>query len=393
MTTYLQKQAENKSRTLSKIFKITSPEELNNSSSSPSSPDIELIRKLKEKVQTDDPMLRLSIDDYELMCKNKMVFNMMVRVFKTDAKKLRKICKHLGTFKEYINSSPETIKNKMKAAKALKALKAPIFKLPYDMRKKIAGIFISLLPKKYILRKGIPFDKLEKDTLSSNPNAIDFLIENPHLINWSNLSGNPKAIQLLEAKYKEEAMLSKEELASVPRDNKIDWRALSGNPEAAEIIKAQFKKEQLSVEDPTVLTTFTHLDWRVLSSNPCAMDILSMYENRYKIDWVQLSRNPNPEAEVLLRAPENIQSVVWNPISLTRDAVDLQGKTAEQDDIGYVNSKIRGWSNLSLDPSAIKLLIKRIAYEETLSKDELKKIIRINKINWNFITQNPAIFI
>lgn len=386
MTTYLQKQAENKSKTLSKIFRITSPEELNNSSSS-SSPDLELIRKLKEKVHTYDPMLRLSIDDYDLMCKNKMVFNMMARVLKTDAKKLRKICKHLGTFKENINSSPETIKNKMKA------LKAPIFKLPYDMRKKIAGIFISLLPKKYILRKGIPFDKLEKDTLSSNPNAIDFLLENPHLINWSNLSGNPKAIQLLEAKYKEEAILSKEELASVPRDNKIDWRALSGNPEAAEIIKAQFKKEQLLVEDPTVLTTFTHLDWRVLSSNPCAMDILSMYENRYKIDWVQLSRNPNPEAEVLLRAPENIQSVLWNPISLTRDAVDLQGKTAEQDDIGYVNSKIRGWSNLSLDPTAIKLLIKRIAHEETLSKDELKKITRINKINWNFITQNPAIFI
>jgi hypothetical protein len=256
-----------------------------------------------------------------------------------------------------------------------------------------------MLEKKYILRRGIPFDKLEKDTLSSNINAIDFLIESPHLISWSNLSGNPKAIQLLEEKYKEENKLSKEELASMPRDNKIDWRTLSGNPEATELIKAKYSKEMLSPEETAALPLFDKLDWRVLSSNPCAMDILKLPENRFKIDWVQLSNNYNPEAEVLLRAPENIQGTTWNPkpvwnaVKLNHDPIDLQGKTAEQDDIGYVNSKIRGWSNLSLDPAAIKLLIKRIAHEEALPADELKKITRINKINWSFITKNPAIFI
>lgn len=381
---YFQQQAQNKNKTVSKIFGINLSDELNKSSSSP---NIEIIRKLKDRALTDDPMLRLSITDYELMCKDDKALNIMSTLLDVDKNKLKKICKHLDIFKKYINSSPETIKNK------IKELKAPILKLPSELRKEIVRVFVSILKTKFILRKGIPFDKLEKDTLSSNINAIDFLIENPHLINWRYLSENPKAIQLLEVKFKEEGKLSKEELAMVPDNEKIDWRNLSGNPEATELIKAKYMKEQLSPEETTALKIFERLDWRNLSANPCALEILSLPENRYRIDWVQLSRNPNPDAEVLLGARENIQGKVWNPIQLTRDAVDLQGKTAEQDDIGYVNSKIRGWSNLSLDPTAIKLLIKRIAHEEALPKDELKKIIRINKINWNFITQNPAIFI
>ena len=245
----------------------------------------------------------------------------------------------------------------------------------------------------------IPLEKLDWAALCGNPNGLHLLQYYPHKINWKYLSANPKAIQLLEEKFKEEKKLSKEELASVPNNEKIDWRNISGNPDATELIKAKYRIEQISPEDTAKLSIFERLDWRLLSSNPCALEILSLSENRYKIDWVQLSHNFNPETEVLLRAPENIQNIawdpkpVWNSVPLTHDAINLQGKTAEQDDIGYVNSKIRGWSNLSLDPSAIKLLVKRIAHEEALSKDELKKIPRINKINWNFITINPAIFV
>lgn len=388
---YLQKQAQNKKKTVSKIFGINLSDGMNKSSSS--SPNIDIIKKLKERVLTDDPMLRLSITDYELMCKDDKTLDIMSTILEVDKKKLKKICKYLDIFKTHINSSPETIKNK------IKALKAPILKLPSDLRKEIVRVFDSMLKTNLILRRGIPFDKLEKDTLSSNLNAIDFLIENPHLINWRNLSANPKAIELLEEKFKEEEKLSKEELGSIPNNKKIDWRNISGNPEATELIKAKYRKEQISPEDTAKLSIFERLDWRLLSGNPCAFEILSFPENRYKIDWVQLSHNFNPGAEVLLRAPENIQNTVWDPtpvwnaVPLTHDPIDLHGKTAAQDDIGYVNSKIRGWSNLSLNPAAIKLLIKRIAHEEALPNDELKKIIRINKINWNFMTQNPAIFI
>lgn len=52
-----------------------------------------MIRNLNERMHTDDPLMRLCIDDYELMCRNKMVFNMMIKVLDTDKKKLTKICK------------------------------------------------------------------------------------------------------------------------------------------------------------------------------------------------------------------------------------------------------------------------------------------------------------
>ena len=366
-----------RSNILGKILRI-------NSNRSSSSPDLELIRKMRDRAQTDNPMFRLSIADYEFMCKDEMTLGIMSKLLDTDKKKLRKICKKIHIFLENINSSPETIKNKMKATQV------PILKLPEDLRGKIAGIFNSLLSTKHILRKGIPIDKLEKESLSSNPNAIEYLLAHPQEINWANLSGNPKAIHLLENKYKEESMLSKEELANIPNDKKIDWRAISGNPEADELIIKKYKKEQLSPENTNALSIIERLNWRNLSGNPCALEILKVPENRHKIDWRALSGNPNPEAEVLLKAPENTQGIVWNPPSPTgaaaaAAAINLQDISAEQND--------KPWANLSINPNAIDLLVKRVAYEEALPKDEFAKLKRINKINWYYLTINPAIFI
>jgi len=47
------------------------------------------------------------------------------------------------------------------------------------------------------LRNWININKLDKDLLSENINAIDFLKENPDNINWENLSGNTNASELL----------------------------------------------------------------------------------------------------------------------------------------------------------------------------------------------------
>ena len=71
-----------KAKTLSKIFKIDQPVKTNKSSS----PDIDLIKRLKEKIIIDNPLLRLSIENYTQMCKNKMLFNMMVKVLETNKK-------------------------------------------------------------------------------------------------------------------------------------------------------------------------------------------------------------------------------------------------------------------------------------------------------------------
>ena len=65
------------------------------------------------------------------------------------------------------------------------------------------------------LRDWIDSSKLNYKILSSNPNAIELLKENPDKINWSFLSENPNAIELLR---KNKA--------------KIDWYQLSFNLEA-----------------------------------------------------------------------------------------------------------------------------------------------------------------
>ena len=100
-------------KTLSRILGIDMDVKTNKSSS----PDIELISKLKEKINTDNPLLRLSIENYKQMCKNKMLFNMMVKVLETNEKKLTKICKNIDIVIQNINSSPESIKNKIKMQK------------------------------------------------------------------------------------------------------------------------------------------------------------------------------------------------------------------------------------------------------------------------------------
>jgi len=65
----LHQQKIDRTNTLSRILGIRQSTQLNKSSS----PDIDLIRKLNERVHTDNPLMRLCIDDYELMCRNKIV--------------------------------------------------------------------------------------------------------------------------------------------------------------------------------------------------------------------------------------------------------------------------------------------------------------------------------
>jgi hypothetical protein len=47
------------------------------------------------------------------------------------------------------------------------------------------------------LREFVSSDEIYRD-LSSNPNAIQYLEQNPEKINWFKLSSNPNAIHILE---------------------------------------------------------------------------------------------------------------------------------------------------------------------------------------------------
>jgi hypothetical protein len=70
------------------------------------------------------------------------------------------------------------------------------------------------------LRKLIPLSKLNWSQLSANKNAIELLKANPKKIDWENLSNNPNAIELLKTNLK-----------------KVDWSYLSDNPNAMEILE------------------------------------------------------------------------------------------------------------------------------------------------------------
>ena len=373
--------AQNKTKTVERMLRI-------NQSKSSSSPDIELIRKLQQRtLATNHPMFRLSIEDYENMCKDEKTLRIMAMVFNTTIEKLKKICKKIHILKENINSSPESIKNKMKA------YKMSILDLPKDSRSQILMVFSSLFPK---IRDWVLTNKrfhINALSESNNQIAIDYLTDNPDQIHWTFLSKNPKAIKLLEKKIKDENKLTERELIDLPAKNKISWQNLSENPKAKKLLEAKFEKEKLLDNNDLAqgirTNRFLYLNWGGLSANPCAFDLLK--RNIGKIDWRQLSINPNPEAVELLSLPENRNGVAWRAPraeSVNNSPVNLLDLPEDQNDIEW-----RKLSRFANNEQHMELLRKRAEYEDTLTDAEYMSLGYTQKISWDYLTVNPSIFV
>ena len=443
----LYQQKIDRTNTLSRILGIRRSSQLNKSSS----PDIELIRNLKGRVHTDDPLMRLCIEDYELMCSNKMVFNMMIKVLDTDKKKLRKICKKINILKEYINSSPETIKNKMKE------YKTPILKLPEELRVIVFEQYEKIL--NLVLRDWIPIDKLSWKNLSGNPNAIKLLDANPDKIDWHYLSGNPNgfdlikkyvigdkeqedkiswhilalnskaAIKLLETKILEDdsstswyLLAQNPDAISIIRKypNKIDWNAISKNSNAIDIIQKKWEEEKILIKTKHPIYTYLKLhhivSWDLLSGNTGAFDLLrekiqmekDMPPDEYKllsykerIDWESLSGNP----ETVELLEENRDKIVWqnlsnnsNPkaIQLLKERIEYEKRLKRRYRLKLSN-KI-DWASLSSNPNAIEILAankKKINWSSLSNNPNAIDILEANqnKINWEILSANPSIFV
>ena len=377
----LYQQKIDRTNTLSRILGIRQSSQLNKSSSQlnksssqlnksssqlnkSSSPDIDLISNLKERVHTDNPLMRLCIEDYELMCRNNMVFNMMIKVLDTDKKRLTKICKKIHILKEYINSSPESIKNKMKE------YKTPILNLPEELRVIVFEQYEKIL--NLVLRDWIPIDKLSWKNLSGNPNAIKLLDANPEKINWEKLSGNPNAIKLLDA-----------------NPDKIDWHYLSGNPNGFDLIKKYVigNKEQ---EDK--------ISWHILSLNSkAAIKLLEtkILEDDSSTSWYLLARNPDA-ISIIRKYPNKID---WNAISKNSNAIDILRKKWEEEKI-LIKTKhpiytylklhhIVSWDLLSGNTGALDLLREKIQMEKDMQPDEYKLLSYKERIDWESLSGNP----
>ena len=358
----LHRLTEEKSKQLSKFLGIDSV------------PSTQLIANMQSKI--NNPIFKLSMTDYEDMCSNKMMTKMMSKVIGCKEKQLKKFCKYINVFAENIKSSPKSIKNKMKVTNSINASmrRGSLNVLPDDILEKIVKKYKTIFKIKYKLKDWIPKKKLNWNWLSSNPNAIELLKNNPKKIGWGGLSENPnpEAIELLKEKINEENEIDKEYLKKLPSNKKINWNALSANPNAIELLKAN---------------NYEEIDWYLLSKNPSPAAIELLKKNRDNIHWGYLSQNTNSEAIELLRA--NPTKIYWPSLSKNPEAIELLKENQDKID----------WNYLSINPhpTAIELLKKnpkKIDWDK-LSENPNPEAIELlkkypKKINWSFLSENPS---
>jgi len=229
----------------------------------------EFIKDLRDKTLLENSALKLSISDYQLMCNNKTILNMMSIALNKPKAKLKKFCKYISVFEENISESSKSIANK------INGINRPITNLPKEIRSTILEKFAEILPTKYVLLDWIDKDKLDWDSLCLNLNAIDLLENNQDKVNWSKLSSNHNAIDLLEN-----------------NQDKVNWSKLSSNHNAIDLIKKQIEYENsLTTEKYNDLYFEDKINWYNLSKNPNAIELLT--NNQDKIYWKYLSENPN----------------------------------------------------------------------------------------------------
>jgi len=107
---------------------------------SPISP--ELIKDLRDRTLFATPSMRLSFAQYDTMCKDEKVLDMMSIALNKPKAKLKKFCKYISVFKENIAKSPKSIAYK---------INGPICNLPENIRSTILDKFAEILPTKYVL--------------------------------------------------------------------------------------------------------------------------------------------------------------------------------------------------------------------------------------------------
>ena len=111
-------------------------------------------------------------------------------------------------------------------------------------------------------------------------------------------------------------------------ESKLDWNQLSKNPNAIDLLTKNLDK----------------IDWNQLSKNPSAIELLT--KNQDKIDWKKLSRNPNA-IDLLTK---NLDKIDWSKLSANPSAIDLLTKNLDKID----------WEQLSRNPNAIELLTENL---------------------------------
>jgi hypothetical protein len=400
------------------------------------SPDIDLIKELKARYDSklnkedkdiplkerieNNPLFRLSINDFENICKDASIKVIIARALNINIRSLTAFCKYVKIFKDNIDSSPNTIKEKMKIKKiAIQDLspelvdgkKAEPLRLNFlheDILKHITQKSLKALYE-YKLEDGIPEDKLDVSALCENPNALYYLITKGKHIDYFRLSSNPNPIAI---------EMLKEELKVNPKVD-INWDILSTNktPEAIELLKANRDKInwdllsgntnpkaiKLLVEEYEKYPNSTKFSWSALCKNPGAIEILveeyKNYPNSDKLVWSALCGNTNPKIFKILEEEIKVIPYHIDLIALASNETEEAMKFLENNfvlkDLEY-SDYFEFWENLSLNSKAIKILKAnqdKIAWHNIshTSSPEGIAILRENyyNINWGAIAHNP----
>jgi hypothetical protein len=120
------------------------------------------------------------------------------------------------------------------------------------------------------LRDWVDINKINWSLLSKNPNAIELLKENQDKINWVWLSFNPNAMTLLKE-----------------NPNKIDWFRLSLNPNAMSLLKENQDK----------------ISWWMFSQNP----------NIFTYDYIKMKEKMKNSGIV-----KELMSVIFHPKNMNK---------------------------------------------------------------------------
>ena len=244
---------------------------------------------------------------------------------------------------------------------------------------------------KYVLHDWIDATLLDKNTiycryLSENENAVDFLKDNRHLIDFKGLclNRNPDVIPLIRESLKSpepkssvlnnlsknrsvDAMFFLEEhedlqnwtwLSANPfamrlielHPEKINWKMLLMNPKAEKIVTewmTHFSTKDLKFLSRNrskwaVALIEKHLDafdaWDELSGNPFAINLLERHKHR--IDVQNLCFNPNPKAiDLLIEHPD----FSWDLASVNPGAIDLLKRNLDKIDWHQVGMNPKGF--------------------------------------------------
>jgi hypothetical protein len=391
-----------KQRRADSVFKLLTRQS-NISKTSKSPPMIELSKLLNGEINLseDNPKLRLSIEDYNLMCEEESIKEIIARLLNTDIDSLTAFCEDVKVLENYVDLSQNTIKEK-KIAKRLPIIKL-LTDLPVELIKTITNKLESLL--EFNLVEWIEVSKILKCAeLSSNKNAIELLSkpENIKYINYNNLSKNknPEAFLLINNKIIEEKKLSKTQYDKLK--NKISWHDLSENPIAVDLL--EIYKNDISWEaicnntNPKVLKLIEkkikedpdEIDWDELSSNSIAIKLLKKYSN--DIDYSGLSANSSDEAiQLLQKKPKEIDLAMLSA-NTNPKALKLLKKLLEKNP-----EKLKDWTNLSKNslPEAMEILKDNLTKIEWgwlsyNSSDEAIQLLKDNpeKISWNMLSAN-----